>query len=51
MGCNYMFLTDGSPALFDHTPFYGDREFDLGITTVFGGLPENFMTNMRNIIL
>ena len=28
-GGNYMFLTDGSPALFDPAPFYGDREFDL----------------------
>ena len=24
-GGNYMFLTDGSPALFDPAPFYGDR--------------------------
>ncbi|WP_214307365.1 fructosamine kinase family protein [Staphylococcus pseudoxylosus] len=41
-GGNYMFLTDGSPALFDPAPLYGDREFDLGITTVFGGFTEAF---------
>lgn len=41
-GGNYMFLTDGSPALFDPAPLYGDREFDLGITTVFGGFTEEF---------
>lgn len=41
-GGNYMFLTNGSPALFDPAPLYGDREFDLGITTVFGGFTEAF---------
>ena len=41
-GGNYMFLADGSPALFDPAPLYGDREFDLGITTVFGGFTEEF---------
>lgn len=41
-GGNYMFLTDGRPALFDPALFYGDREFDLGITTVFGGFTQAF---------
>ena len=50
-GGNYMFLTDGRPALFDPAPLYGDREFDLGITTVFGVLRMNFMMNMPNTIL
>lgn len=39
---NYMFLSDGRPALFDPSPFYGDREFDLGATTVFGGFSKDF---------
>lgn len=39
---NYMFLSDGRPALFDPSPLYGDREFDLGATTVFGGFTEDF---------
>lgn len=41
-GGNYMFLTDGSPALFDPAPLYGDREFDIGITSVFGGFTQAF---------
>lgn len=39
---NYMFLTDGTPALFDPAPLYGDREFDLGATKVFGGFSADF---------
>lgn len=39
---NYMFLTDGRPALFDPAPLYGDREFDLGATKVFGGFSPVF---------
>ncbi|NGW62902.1 fructosamine kinase family protein, partial [Staphylococcus aureus] len=41
-GGNYMFLKDGRPALFDPAPLYGDREFDIGITTVFGGFTSEF---------
>lgn len=41
-GGNYMFLKDGTPALFDPSPLYGDREFDIGITTVFGGFTDEF---------
>lgn len=39
---NYMFLNDGRPALFDPSPLYGDREFDLGATQVFGGFGSEF---------
>jgi len=41
-GGNHMFLADGEPALFDPAPLYGDREFDMGITTVFGGFNQAF---------
>lgn len=41
-GGNYMFLTDGSPALIDPAAVYGDRELDLGVTTVFGGFNSEF---------
>lgn len=41
-GGNVMFLTDGTPALYDPSPLYGDREFDLGATLVFGGFSEQF---------
>lgn len=39
---NYMFLQDGRPALIDPAAWYGNREFDLGITTVFGGFTSDF---------
>lgn len=39
---NYMFLDDGRPALFDPSPLYGDREFDHGATTAFGGFGQEF---------
>lgn len=48
-GGNYMFLSDGSPALFDPSPFYGDREFDIGITTVFGGFTDEFYQRYNEI--
>ncbi|GAJ26685.1 ribulosamine/erythrulosamine 3-kinase [Liquorilactobacillus sucicola DSM 21376 = JCM 15457] len=41
-GGNYMFLADGRPALIDPAAFYGDREFDIAITTVFGGFNTAF---------
>jgi len=43
-GGNHMFLTNGEPALFDPSPFYGDREFDIGLTTGFGGYSQEFYT-------
>lgn len=39
---NYMFLANGKPALFDPHAVYGDRELDLGVTTVFGGFDQDF---------
>lgn len=41
-GGNHMFLKDGQPAIFDPAPFYGDREFDLGVATSFGAYPREF---------
>lgn len=48
-GGNYMYLSDGKPALFDPSPFYGDREFDIGITTVFGGFTDEFYDKYNEI--
>lgn len=48
-GGNYMFLTDGRPALFDPAPLYGDREFDLGATRVFGGFTSEFYETYNSI--
>ncbi|WP_203623685.1 fructosamine kinase family protein [Lacticaseibacillus sp. 866-1] len=39
---NFMFTADGQPALIDPAALYGDREFDMGITTVFGGFNDRF---------
>lgn len=39
---NYMFTADGAPALIDPAAVYGDRELDLGVTTVFGGFSPDF---------
>lgn len=39
---NYMFLADGAPVLFDPAAVYGDRELDIGVTTVFGGFTSEF---------
>lgn len=41
-GGNHMFMDNGEPALFDPHPLYGDREFDIGITTSFGVYPQEF---------
>lgn len=41
-GGNHMFQANGEPAIFDPAPFYGDREFDLGVTTSFGAFPQEF---------
>lgn len=46
---NYMFLDNGQPALFDPSPLYGDREFDLGATQVFGGFGSEFYEAYDNI--
>lgn len=44
LGC----LADGSPVLFDPACYYGDREADLAMTELFGGLPLSFYAAYRN---
>lgn len=39
---NYLFTSTGTPALIDPDVFYGDREMDLAMTTIFGGFDEDF---------
>ena len=39
---NFMFAGDHEPYLIDPDAVYGDREFDLAMTTVFGGFDEDF---------
>ncbi|HLR92842.1 MAG TPA: fructosamine kinase family protein [Atopostipes sp.] len=49
-GGNHMFLKNGEPALFDPAPMYGDREFDIGVTTSFGGYPHLFYEAYQEIL-
>ncbi|MCG7193956.1 fructosamine kinase family protein [Fructilactobacillus sanfranciscensis] len=39
---NAIFTANHQPMLIDPDVFYGDREFDIGITTVFGGFNNDF---------
>lgn len=39
---NVMFNQESKPYLFDPHVFYGDREFDLGVSTVFSGFSPDF---------
>lgn len=39
---NYLFTQDGTPTLIDPDVLYGDREFDLAMTTIFGGFTSDF---------
>lgn len=48
-GGNHMFLEDGSPVVFDPSPLYGDREFDIGISTCFGQFPDEFYQKYQEI--
>lgn len=44
---NFGSLADGSPVLFDPACYYGDRETDLAMTELFGGLPLAFYAAYR----
>lgn len=46
---NYMFLADGTPALIDPDALYGDPEFDLAMTTVFGGFEPAFYDGYQSV--
>jgi len=39
---NYGALRDGTPVIFDPALYYGDREADLAMTTLFGGFGGQF---------
>lgn len=45
---NYLFTADGKPALIDPDVFYGDRELDLAMTTLFGGFSADFYVGYRS---
>ena len=41
-GGNYGALRDGTPVIFDPAFYYGDREADLAMTSLFGGFGADF---------
>ena len=43
-GGNYGGLSDGTPVIFDPAFYYGDREAELAMTTLFGGFSADFYT-------
>ena len=47
---NFMFDKDERPLVFDPSPVYGDREFDIGVSTVFGGFRKAFYDEYKQIM-
>jgi fructosamine-3-kinase len=47
-GGNHAYLADGTPAVFDPTVYYGDRECDIAMTELFGGYPADFYAAYRS---
>ncbi|MYV16595.1 fructosamine kinase family protein [Furfurilactobacillus milii] len=46
---NFMFDDNGGAVLIDPDVYYGDREFDIGVTTVFGGFNEDFYNGYQSV--
>jgi fructosamine-3-kinase len=47
-GGNLGALTDGTPVLFDPAVYFGDRETDVAMSELFGGLPLAFYAAYRD---
>ncbi|QJD98163.1 fructosamine kinase family protein [Mucilaginibacter robiniae] len=47
-GGNYLIGADGKPYLIDPAVSYGHREFDLAMTTLFGGYSREFYEGYQN---
>ena len=47
---NFMFDEGERPLVFDPAPLYGDREFDIGVSTVFGGFRKAFYNEYKEIM-
>lgn len=47
---NFMFTAAGQPALIDPAAMYGDREFDIGVSTVFGGFTQDFYAEYQETL-
>ncbi|MFC6274722.1 fructosamine kinase family protein [Levilactobacillus tangyuanensis] len=46
---NVLFTAAGTPTLIDPDVFYGDREMDLAMTTIFGGFDQDFYRGYQSI--
>jgi protein-ribulosamine 3-kinase len=46
-GGNYMVSSGGKACLIDPAAFFGHREVDIAMTTLFGGFDENFYASYR----
>ena len=47
---NFMFDENERPLVFDPAPLYGDREFDIGVSTVFGGFRKAFYNEYKKLM-
>ncbi|KRL08406.1 fructosamine kinase family protein [Schleiferilactobacillus perolens] len=47
-GGNYLFNNQGEPVLIDPLALFGDRELDIGVTTVFGGFNDRFYSGYQD---
>ncbi len=46
---NFLFDAASTPVLIDPDAVYGDREFDLAMTTVFGGFDDRFYAGYQSV--
>lgn len=46
---NFLFNAAGEPVLIDPDAVYGDREFDLAMTTIFGGFDNRFYAGYQSV--
>ena len=47
---NFGFTSRGVPVIFDPAVHYSDRETDIAMTRLFGGLPNSFYEQYRNVL-
>ena len=48
-GGNWMVALDGQPVLIDPAVYFGDREADLAMTSLFGGFPPDFYSAYNEV--
>lgn len=49
-GGNWMQAASGEPVLIDPAVYYGDREADLAMTSLFGGFPQRFYDAYEEVL-